>query len=248
MIIIILDLKTAALKLNSNTKKEGIMRRLVLAILLSSLTSLSQASTIKLNYSVFFSYMKTMYKLDYPYVTTAFYLIDRESKALCKIANAEMVVENVREPILFESAGRLLPFYSDKHRKDGGMLEVDIDDNKTLSSCDLQITVMAKESELFNLNEQKLAAINEQLEGVIKKNAGMIGKHFLPTFAGLRLQFLDPIAASMNTSLSSDVESRDVKFAANGDLLLSKDDFSKIKEINELKLSVVRITPWMLND
>jgi len=219
------------------------MRRLVLAILLSSLTSLSQASTIKLNYSVFFNYMKTMYKLDYPYVTTAFYLIDRESKALCTITNAQMLVENVREPILFESAGRLLPFYSDKHRKDGGMLEVDIDDNKIISSCDLQITVMAKQSELFNLNEQKLVAINEQLEGVIKKNAGMIGKYFLPTFAGLRLQFSDPVAASINASLS-----KHVKFAANGDLLLSKYDFAKIKQINELKLSVVRITPWMLND
>ena len=217
--------------------------RLIFVVTLMLFASFSQASTIKLNYSVFFSYMKTMYKLDYPYVTTAFYLVDSDNQRLCHINNAEIVVEEVNEPILFQPEGRLLPFYSDQHRQDGAVLVVDLDDGKTLSSCNLQITVMAKERELANLNEQKLDAIAEQLEGVLKKNAGMIGKYFLPEFAGVRLTPTSPLTESQLKALGDQVS-----MASNGDLLLKKDAFNIINKINELNLLLKRITPWMVNN
>ena len=217
--------------------------RLLFVVTLMLFASFSQASTIKLNYSVFFSYMKTMYKLDYPYVTTAFYLVDSDNQSLCHINNAEIVVEDVNEPILFQPEGRLLPFYSDQHRQDGAVLVVDLDDGKTLSSCNLQITVMAKERELANLNEQKLGAIAEQLEGVLKKNAGMIGKYFLPEFAGVRLTPTSPLTESQLKALGDQVS-----MASNGDLLLKKDAFNIINKINELNLLLKRITPWMVNN
>ena len=217
--------------------------RLLLVVSLMLFSSFSQASTIKLNYSVFFSYMKTMYKLDYPYVTTAFYLVDSENQSLCHINNAEIVVEEVNEPILFQPEGRLLPFYSDQHRQDGAVLVVDLDDGKTLSSCNLQITVMAKERELSNLNEQKLMVISEQLEGVLKKNAGMIGKYFLPEFAGVRLTLTSPLTVPQLNTLGNQIS-----IASNGDLLLKKDSFNIINKINELNLLLKRITPWMLNN
>ena len=217
--------------------------RLLFVVTLMLFASFSQASTIKLNYSVFFSYMKTMYKLDYPYVTTAFYLVDSDNQSLCHINNAEIVVEEVNEPILFQPEGRLLPFYSDQHRQDGAVLVVDLDDGKTLSSCNLQITVMAKERELANLNEQKLGAIAEQLEGVLKKNAGMIGKYFLPEFAGVRLTPTSPLTESQLKALGDQVS-----MASNGDLLLKKDAFNIINKINELNLLLKRITPWMVNN
>ncbi|WP_160062751.1 DUF2987 domain-containing protein [Psychromonas sp. L1A2] len=217
--------------------------RLLLVVSLMLFSSFSQASTIKLNYSVFFSYMKTMYKLDYPYVTTAFYLVDSENQSLCHINNAEIVVEEVNEPILFQPEGRLLPFYSDQHRQDGAVLVVDLDDGKTLSNCNLQITVMAKERELSNLNEKKLMAISEQLEGVLKKNAGMIGKYFLPEFAGVRLTLTSPLTEPQLNTLGNQIS-----IASNGDLLLKKDSFNIINKINELNLLLKRITPWMLNN
>ncbi|WP_298940175.1 DUF2987 domain-containing protein [uncultured Psychromonas sp.] len=217
--------------------------RLLFVVTLMLFASFSQASTIKLNYSVFFSYMKTMYKLDYPYVTTAFYLVDSDNQRLCHINNAEIVVEEVNEPILFQPEGRLLPFYSDQHRQDGAVLVVDLDDGKTLSSCNLQITVMAKERELANLNEQKLDAIAEQLEGVLKKNAGMIGKYFLPEFAGVRLTPTSTLTESQLKALGDQVS-----MASNGDLLLKKDAFNIINKINELNLLLKRITPWMVNN
>ena len=217
--------------------------RLLFVVTLMLFASFSQASTIKLNYSVFFSYMKIMYKLDYPYVTTAFYLVDSDNQSLCHINNAEIVVEDVNEPILFQPEGRLLPFYSDQHRQDGAVLVVDLDDGKTLSSCNLQITVMAKERELSNLNEQKLVAIAEQLEGVLNKNAGMIGKYFLPEFAGVRLTPTAPLTESQLKALGDQVS-----MASNGDLLLKKDAFNIINKINELNLLLKRITPWMVNN
>ena len=217
--------------------------RLLFIIALTLGSSFSQASTIKLNYSVFYGYMKTMYKLDYQYVTTAFYLVNRDDKRLCKINNAEIQVEERRDPILFQSLGRLMPFYSDQHRKDGGVLVVDIDDGKTISSCDLQIKTMAKERELAILDKVKLMKISEQLEGVLKKNAGMIGKYFLPKFSGVRLQFSQPLNTQQVASLG-----HVVRVANNGELLIDNDSLGIINKINELNLTVTRITPWMMSE
>ena len=213
--------------------------RLLLVITLLLLSPFSQASTVKLNYSLFFDYMKTMYKLDYEYVTTAFYLVDHLDKSQCTIKNAQIQVDENFEPILFQSTGRLLPFYSDQHRKDGGMLVIDIDDNKTVSSCDLQVTVMAKEKELDDLTPTKLTVISEQLAGVLKKNAGMIGKYFLPTFSGVRLQLAQPLNAEQAAALSK------ITMTDDKQLLLNNNDFEEITKINELDISIVRITPWL---
>lgn len=215
--------------------------RILLILMLVVFSPFNQASTVKLNYSIFFNYMKTMYKLDYDLVSTGFYLVDQENKSLCTINQAEMVMENKHEPILFQPEGRLFPFYSDQHRKDGAVLVVDINDQKEVSSCALQITIMAKESELFDLNTPKLAKISEQLEGVLNKNAGMIGKYFLPTFNGLRIQLSTPLTKSQLDDLQ-------ISIADNGDLLLTESDFSKIQKINELNLLVTRITPWILKN
>ena len=213
--------------------------RLLLVITLLLLSPFSQASTVKLSYSVFFDYMKTMYKLDYEYVTTAFYLIDHNGNTQCTIKNVQIQVDENFEPILFQSTGRLLPFYSDQHRKDGGMLIIDIDDNKTVSSCDLQVTVMAKEKELDDLTPTKLTVISEQLAGVLKKNAGMIGKYFLPTFSGVRLQLAQALNAEQAAALSK------ITMTDDKQLLLNNNDFEKITKINELDISIVRITPWL---
>jgi len=213
--------------------------RLLWAIILLSLSSFSQASTITLNYDIFFSHMKTIYKLNYQYVTTAFYLVDRENKNKCDITRAQIRVENNFEPILFQPSGRLLPFYSDKHRKDGAVLVVDINDGKMLSSCDLQVSLMAKERELSSLTTDKLNIISEQLEGVLKKNAGMIGKYFLPTFAGVRLQLSQPVDSLQLTGFNLD---------SSQAILLSNNELDKINQINELGLNIIRITPWLLTE
>jgi hypothetical protein len=182
-----------------------------------------------------------MYKLDYQYVTTAFYLVDRKDKGLCTIKKARMQVENNQEPILFESAGRLLPFYSEQHQKDGAVLVIDIDDANTVSSCDLQIAIMAKESELDQLNTSKLSVIAEQLNNVLNKNAGMIGKYFLPTFSGLRFYFATPLN---ETQLQSLGETAHTGISAS-ELLVENGKFDIINKINELNLSIIRITPWL---
>lgn len=216
--------------------------RSLLLLTLFMLPLSTQASSIKLDYSVFFGYIKSMYKLDYQHVTTAFYLVDRDNKQLCNISNAQIVVDNNYEPIQFESTGRLLPFYSDQHRKDGAALVVDIVDNKTISSCDLKVTVMAKRSELANLSTARLALISEQLEGVLKENAGMFGKYFLPSFAGIRLQFSAPLTEQQARNFG-----HNLSLASNGDLLIKNAQIANITLNNELHPTLLRITPWMLN-
>jgi len=198
------------------------------------------ASPLKLNYSLFFGYMKTIYKLDYEYVTTAFYLQDKHSQNACLIKNAQIVVDQKREPITFTAQGQLLPFYSDQHRKDGAMIEVELLPGQESYQCDLQVTIMAKAAESVQLSDPKLALISAQLEGILKKNAGMIGKYFLPAFSGIRLQLSEKLSEQQLSVLP-----RQVRFASNGDLLISNALLNSGLTDSELVLKIDRITPWI---
>ncbi len=214
--------------------------RLALLLFLTLSTSSTFASTVKLDYSVFFGYMKTMYKLEYEHVTTAFYLLDKNSDELCLINNAQMVVDQKREAVAFKKQGRLLPFFSDQHRKDGAVIEVDLSAGQSASQCDLQVTLMAKESELNNLSFSRLALISEQLEGVLKKNAGMIGKYFLPDFSGVRLQLVEPLTATQTSLLDKQITT-----AEDGDLLLTNNYINSVDAKLLIAWNIKRITPWL---
>lgn len=208
----------------------------ILILLISILVSQNvMASTLKLNYSLFFGYMKTMYKLDYQYVTTGFYLVDQSSGAKCEIEQAEIVVDNKREKIEFERQGRLLPFYSDEHRKDGAMIEVETTLDK---ACALQVRIMAQEPQLTDLTFQKLDLITTELEGVLRKNAGMIGKHFLPTYSGLRFKLAQPLLTDADLPTGYTV-------ASNGDLLVTNKTVKTSEANKQFPFEVTRITPWI---
>lgn len=209
--------------------------RILLLIISVLLTQSTMASTLKLDYSLFFGYMKTMYKLDYQYVTTAFYLREQSSGNSCEIDSAEMVVDNKRELIEFEKEGQLLPFYSDEHRKDGAKVEVN---TVKADACKLQVTIMAKESELTALSFGKLTLINTQLEGVLRKNAGMIGKYFLPSYSGSRFKLVQPLAIDV-------VLPDGYSVAENGDLLITSEALAQADPSQLLTYQVSRITPWM---
>lgn len=218
------------------------MLRFIVLVSCLLLASISQASTVKLNYGVLYGHMKTMAKLNYDLVTTAFYLMDTQSKQLCLIQDAQISVDKSSEPILFAEQGRLYPFYADQYRKDGAVINVQLDDNKAKSSCALQVVIMAKESQLASLNEDKLQAINTQLQGVVKKNAGMVGKHFLPEFAGLRIHFVNSVSAQQLQALNKLVTETKAH-----SVLVTPQQFAVINKINDLNLNVSRITPWLSN-
>ena len=210
--------------------------RLALLLVTLLISSNLHATTLKLNYSLFFGYMKTLYKLDYQHVTTAFYLVEPTTGGDCAIEQAEIVVDNKREKIDFQAQGRLLPFYSDDHRKDGAMIEV-----KTVTdmACALQVTPMVKEAQLNALNYAQLTSMTEQLEGVLRKNAGMIGKYFLPTYQGLRFKLAEPLEQSLQVE-------NGYLLASNGDLLISNAQLQAVPANKLLPYKVLRITPWIV--
>lgn len=218
-----------------------IMRTLTLFLALSLSVGNAFASDLKLNYSLFFGYMKTLYKLDYDHVTTAFYLVDKETKLPCRITNAEMVVDAKREKIDFDKIGRLRPFFSDQHRKDGAMIEVTLLNPVVNQQCDLNVTLMAKESELKNaLSFEKMALISSELESVLRKNAGMIAKYFLPEFEGLRLQ----PATTLTEAQINQLDKR-IKLDDKGNLLIANEVLTSVKPNALLMLDIKRITPWI---
>ncbi|MEH6454566.1 MAG: DUF2987 domain-containing protein, partial [Psychromonas sp.] len=192
--------------------------------------------------STLFGYMKTMYKLDLAHVTTAFYLVDKNTGDACLIKNADMVVDNKREPVKIGLNARLLPFYSDQHRKDGAKIEVELQSEQASYQCDLQIMAMAKESELKLLSYAKLALISEELEAVLKKNAGMVGKYFLPSFTGVRVTLKQPLSEVQRSALPTSV-----RISEKGELLIPNTLLVNAPENQRLDLAVTRITPWLTN-
>lgn len=216
------------------------MRIFTLLLALSLTASNAFASDLKLNYSLFFGYMKTLYKLDYEHVTTAFYLVDKKTGQPCEISNAEMVVDAKREKINFDEIGRLRPFYSDQHRKDGAMIEVSLLKPAVHQQCDLNVTLMAKQSELSQLSFSKMSLISTELEGVLRKNAGMIAKYFLPTFEGIRL-------APVTTLTEAQIKQLDkrINIDAKGNLLITNEVLNNAPQNSLLSFNVKRITPWI---
>ena len=198
------------------------------------------SAPLKLDYSLFFGYMKTLYKLDYEHVTIAFYLRDKQSQNACLIKDAYLVVDQKRDPIKVGIQGRLLPFISQQHRKDGADIEVELLPGQENYKCDLQVTIMAKETELAQLSYSRLALISAELEGILKKNAGMIGKYFLPPFSGVRLQLTKPLSESQLSSLP-----QQFRVGEDGDLLISNAFLKTAIAEQNLALSVARITPWI---
>ncbi|MFT5652135.1 MAG: hypothetical protein ACJAYB_000328 [Psychromonas sp.] len=218
------------------------MRLGLFLVLLLTMTTTSRvlASPLKLNYSLFFGYIKTIYKLDYEYVTTAFYLQDKDSGRACLIKKAQIVVDQKREPITFTEQGQLLPFYSDQHRKNGATIEVELLAGQENYQCDLQVTLMAKEFDSAQLSDPKLALISAQLEGIFRKNAGMIGKYFLPAFSGIRVQLREPLSEQQLSALP-----QQVRFSKSGDLLISNALLNENLTGSNVVMKIDRITPWI---
>ncbi len=230
--MIVATIKVVTLKTVQSLRPNMRILILVLSVLISQNV---MASPLKLNYSLFFGYMKTMYKLDYQYVATSFYLVEPSTGKQCFIKQAEIVVDDKREPVEFEKQGKLMPFYSDQHRKDGAMIEVQTVNNE---ACALQVTLMAKESELSALPFEKLVNISIELEGVLRKNAGMVGKYFLPEFSGLRFKLVTPLSADV-------VLPNGYQLASNGDVLVGNKILSTTDLSKEFPFAVARITPWI---
>ena len=205
------------------------------------LTNNADAADLKLNYSLFFGYMRTLYKLKYKNVTTAFYLTDKNTKQPCRIKNAEIVVDAYRKPIDFDEIGRLRPLLSEKFYQAGAMIEVSLLRPDLNKQCDLEVSLMAKNSELNNLTYAKMKEISTELEGMLRKNAGMIAKYFLPTFEGLRIV---PTQALTQTQMSQ-LDKR-IQINKKGNLLISNKTLNKLDQKKLFRLPVKKITPWIL--
>ncbi|AGH80820.1 hypothetical protein PCNPT3_04390 [Psychromonas sp. CNPT3] len=212
------------------------MRALVILVMIFSVSN-AFAAPLKLNYSLFFGYMKTTFKLDHKFVSTVFYLRDVEHATNCQIQKAEMVVDNKHKAIGFTQDGQLMPFFSDQWRKDGAMIEVTL---KEAQQCALVVQTMAKTEALQDLDYARLKDIRSQLESTYKKNAGMIGKYFVPEFLGVRLQLGSVLSASERQRLSAQMQ-----LAEDGALLMSNASIEIVDATTPINLNIVGILPWI---
>lgn len=213
------------------------MRALFLLVMIFTLNN-AFATPLKLNYSLFFGYMKTTLQLHHQYVTTAFYLRDIKHGHDCKIEKAYMAVDNRHKDIHFTESGQLLPFFSDQWRKDGAMIEVILKEKE--EQCALVVMIKTKKNAINDLDNATLKVIRSQLKSTYQKNAGMIGQYFVPEFLGVRLQLNSPINKQQIKRLGPEIQ-----IAKDGSLLLTNKYIAQIVASKKLDIDVRDIMPWI---
>lgn len=145
------------------------------------------AQPLALDYGTFYGHMKTQAKGDFGRARLGFYLMDPEKGEPCLAQSARIHSDNRDRPaVVAEDGGLLLPF-DEQVYLDKGKVLLEMADRH--GRCDLSVQVMAElaQAEDGAVTVADLLGAQGEMQALLDKMAGMIGKHFLPGQAGVRL-------------------------------------------------------------
>lgn len=215
------------------------VRHTLLASLLLPAVAMA-APTLDLQYSTFYSQMKTFAKGEFGHARLGFYLTDPQNGQLCGLVSARVSTQDnqVAADVTVDSELRL-PFDNDLNL-DKGTVVVTL--KEPHASCDLAVQVMADVPVGPALPLDELAARQQQMQLLLEKMAGMVGKHFLPKMEGVRIALVEP----SGTAYLNDGTRQEALSWQHGQLLLSNEqltDFAAGQLI--VPGEVLRLTPWL---
>lgn len=215
------------------------LRHTLLASLL--LPALAMAEPVlDLQYSTFYSQMKTFAKGQFGHARLGFYLTDPQNGQRCGLVSARVLTQDqeVAAEVTVDSELRL-PFDDDLNL-DKGTVVVTLQEPH--ASCDLAVQVMADAPNGPDLPLTELAARQQQMQLLLDKMAGMVGKHFLPKMEGVRITLVEP----SGTAYLIDGARQEALPWQEGHLLLSNELLAAFGG-GQLRLQgdVLRLTPWL---
>ncbi|MCS3459157.1 DUF2987 domain-containing protein [Aeromonas sp. BIGb0445] len=200
------------------------------------------AQSLVLDYGTFYGHMKTERKADFGLARLGFYLRDSETGQPCLAQSVRIHSDNRDRPAEVAADGGLtLPFdeqvYLDKGKV---LLEMDAPHER----CDLSVQVMAslKPDSEGRVALSEIAAAQRDMQALLDKMAGMVGKHFLPEVAGVRVS-LAPVSGTAYLDKGSEQLVLPWK---EGSLLLGNAQLSAF-EGGTLQPNgeLIRLTPWL---
>lgn len=216
-----------------------VLRHTLLASLLQPGLALAEP-VLELQYSPFYSQMRTFAKGAFGHARLGFYLTDPQNGQRCGLTFARVVTDSkeVAGQVTIDSELRL-PFDEDLNL-DKGVVTVGLKEAHT--SCDMAVQVMADLPQQGQLPLTELVTRQQQMQSLLDKMAGMVGKHFLPDMVGIRIAMVEPQGRA---SLVEGARQRDLEWQ-DGQLQISNQQLAEFAG-GTLRLSgeVLWLTPWL---
>ncbi|WP_323914264.1 DUF2987 domain-containing protein [Aeromonas veronii] len=224
------------------TRRYGVtkaVRQSLLATLLLPGLALAE-QVLDLQYSTFYSQMKTFAKGEFGHARLGFYLTDPQNGQRCGLTFARVATDSkeVAGEVTVDSELRL-PFDEDLNL-DKGIVTVGLKEEH--ATCDMTVQVMADAPNGPELPLAELAARQQQMQSLLDKMAGMVGKHFLPKVEGVRITLVQ----QSGTAYLIDGARQEALPWVEGHLLLSNEQLAAFAA-GQLRLQgdVLRLTPWL---
>ncbi|TNI98516.1 DUF2987 domain-containing protein [Aeromonas veronii] len=224
------------------TRRYGVtkaVRQSLLATLLLPGLALAEP-VLDLQYSTFYSQMKTFAKGEFGHARLGFYLTDPQNGQRCGLTFARVATDSkeVAGEVTVDSELRL-PFDEDLNL-DKGIVSVGLKEEH--ATCDMTVQVMADAPKGPELPLAELAARQQQMQSLLDKMAGMVGKHFLPKMEGVRITLVQ----QSGTAYLIDGARQEALLWEEGHLLLSNEQLAAFAA-GQLRLQgdVLRLTPWL---
>lgn len=224
------------------TRRYGVtkaLRHSLLASLLLPGLALAEPM-LDLQYSTFYSQMKTFAKGEFGHARLGFYLTDPQNGQRCGLTFARVATDSkeVAGEVTVDSELRL-PFDEDLNL-DKGIVTVGLKEEH--ATCDMTVQVMADAPNGSELPLAELAARQQQMQTLLDKMAGMVGKHFLPKMEGVRITLVQ----QSGTAYLIDGARQEAQPWQEGHLLLSNEQLAAFAA-GQLRLQgdVLRLTPWL---
>ena len=208
------------------------------SLLLLPALGLAQPS-LDLQYATFYSQMKTFAKGEFGQARLGFYLTDPQTGQRCGLSSARVATQDREVAAEVTVDGELRLPYDDDLNLDKATVVVAL--TEPHASCDLSVQVMADAPEgAFEVTE--LLASQQDMQALLDKLAGMIGKYFLPAMEGVRVSLTQP----SGIAYLIDGDRQQALPWQDGQLLLSNAliaDFAAGRL--QLQGEILRLTPWL---
>ncbi len=215
------------------------VRHTLLASLLLPAVAMA-APTLDLQYSTFYSQMKTFAKGEFGHARLGFYLTDPQNGQLCGLVSARVSNQDKQVPAEVTVDSELRLPFDDDLNLDKALVQVTL--KEPHATCDMAVQVMADAPNGPELPLAELAARQQQMQSLLDKMAGMVGKHFLPKMEGVRIALVEP----SGTAYLKDGDRQEALPWQHGQLLLSNAQLTGFAAGQLIvQGEVLRLTPWL---
>lgn len=215
------------------------VRHTLLASLLLPVVAMA-APTLDLQYSTFYSQMKTFAKGEFGHARLGFYLTDPQNGQLCGLVSARVSNQDKQVPAEVTVDSELRLPFDDDLNLDKALVQVTL--KEPHATCDMAVQVMADAPNGPELPLAELAARQQQMQSLLDKMAGMVGKHFLPKMEGVRIALVEP----SGTAYLKDGDRQEALPWQHGQLLLSNEQLTGFAAGQLIvQGEVLRLTPWL---